>query len=214
MIEEVKLTHKTSIYRTNYNWEYSQEAFIDRAYEVERFSEGKPWWLSPLLKNNAVMYLLFDCLEFRSINSFALESCKQISNTNPKEWTIRNWVYISDEVSELELNKAISEGKKDHDWHIHSTIYDSFEQIKTDWTFCFYIQVPDKLKDNEGKVVFKTEDKKLHYFLPEEGNVYLFPGNLEHSTVHLLEEKNKARILIAGNISLDPLKCFKAKKII
>lgn len=214
MIEEIKLSGKTSIYKTKYNWEYDQKAFIKRAYEIEKFNEGKPWWLSPLLKNNVVPYLLFDCLEFKSINSFALEACKQISKVNPQEWAIRNWVFVSDGVSDLELNKAISEGKKDHDWHIHSTTYDSFEQVKTDWTFCFYIQIPDELKDNEGKIVFRTEDSKLHYLLPEEGDIYIFPGTLEHATVHLLEEKNKARILIAGNISLDPLKYFKAKKVI
>lgn len=204
MIEEIKLSDRTSIYKTTYNWECNQEAFIKRAYEVEKFK----------LRNNIILYFLFDCLEFRSINSFALEACKQISNVNPTEWAIKNWVYISEGVSELELNKAISEGKKEHNWHTHSTTYDNFQQIKTDWTFCFYVQVPDGLNNNEGKVVFKTDDNNLHYFLPKQGDVYLFPGDLDHSTVGILEEKNKARVLIAGNVSLDPLKCFKAKKVI
>ena len=204
MIEEIKLSNKTSIYKTNYNWEYKQEAFIKRAYEVEKFK----------LRNNIILYFLFDCLEFKSINSFALETCKQISNVNPTEWAIKNWVYISDGVSELALNKAISEGKKEHNWHTHNTTYDNFQQIKTDWTFCFYVQVPDRLNNNEGKIVFRTEDRNLHYFLPKQGDVYLFPGDLDHSTVGILEEKNKARVLIAGNVSLDPLKCFKAKKVI
>lgn len=204
MIEEIKLSDKTSIYKTSYNWEYNQEAFIKRAYEVEKFK----------LRNNIILYFLFDCLEFRSINSFALETCKQISNVNPKEWAIKNWVYISDGVSEFTLNKAISEGKKEHNWHTHNTTYDNFQQIKTDWTFCFYVQVPDRLNNNEGKIVFRTEDSNLHYFLPKQGEVYLFPGDLDHSTVGILEEKNKARVLIAGNVSLDPLKCFKAKKVI
>jgi hypothetical protein len=74
--------------------------------------------------------------------------------------------------------------------------------------------MPDGLEGTEGNVAFKTEDNKTHFFLPKEGEVFFFPGNIVHSTVGLVTDKNKDRVLIAGNISLDPLKVFKKNKLV
>lgn len=202
MIQEIKLSDKISIYKTNYNWEYSQESFVERANQVENFK----------LRNNIILYFLFDCLEFRSINTFVLNCCKEISKKDPKEWAIKNWVWIARGASEFD--KEVREGKHDYNWHTHTTTYDNFEQIITDWTFCFYIQMPDNLEDTEGNVAFKTEDNKTHFFLPKEGEVFFFPGNVVHSTIGFMTDKNKDRVLIAGNISLDPLRVFKKNKLV
>lgn len=37
MIQEIKLSDKTSIYKTNYNWEYDQKSFVERANQVENY---------------------------------------------------------------------------------------------------------------------------------------------------------------------------------
>ena len=74
--------------------------------------------------------------------------------------------------------------------------------------------MPDDLQGTEGNVAFKTEDNKIHYFLPKNGEVFFFPGDILHSTIGLKSNKNKDRVLIAGNISLDPLKVFKKNKLV
>ena len=48
MIQEIKLSDKISIYKTNYNWEYSQKSFVERAKQVENFK----------LRNNIILYFL------------------------------------------------------------------------------------------------------------------------------------------------------------
>ena len=41
MIEKIKIDEITSIYKTKYNWEYSQENFIKRIYQSIKMNNHK-----------------------------------------------------------------------------------------------------------------------------------------------------------------------------
>lgn len=103
---------------------------------------------------------------------------------------IRSWVYMSD-------NKNTYAGFHDH---LQLNLENSGIQLvyDTTFTFTYYLQMPDNLKNDDGYLYFKT-DNILKGFLPKEDEVWIFPPNLKH------EAKNnpystKKRIVIASNV--------------
>lgn len=218
MITEIKLDETTSIYKVKYNWEYSKEDFIKRTNQIRKFNQNYE-----IAKNNKVklidkkyFYFLFNCKEFSALNNFVLDKCQKINNINTTEWAIDNWVFISDGYtrSDVEHNRLINEGIIPYEWHKHPFVYTNNPLIKTDFTFCFYIQIPDNLIGKEGNIAFKTESGAETFLIPEEGDIIIFSGDLWHTPVGMIAEKNKDRILIAGNISLNPLDIFNKVQLI
>lgn len=50
--------------------------------------------------------------------------------------------------------------------------------------------------------MFETEDKQRHKFLPKEGDLYIFPGDLYHTAIPT-PNCDRDRIVLAGSICCD-----------
>jgi len=74
--------------------------------------------------------------------------------------------------------------------------------ILSDYTFTYYIQTPSNNKLDEGCIMFQTEDKQNHKFLPQEGDLFIFPGDLYHTAIPT-PDCDKDRIVLAGSICCD-----------
>jgi hypothetical protein len=103
----------------------------------------------------------------------------------------RTWIYI-----------AVPELKQAH-YHNHLKFHPDFDTF-TDWTWVYYVQVPDNCKGPEGKLFFRDDkDHSItHTFFPEEGYIYVFDANLEHLP-SLSPNSTKERIVAAGNVILN-----------
>ena len=218
MITEIKLDEFTSIYKIKYDWKYSKDDFIKRTNQIRKFNLNYE-----IMKNNKVklvdkkyFYFIFNCEEFVDLNNFVINKCKIIQKSFANEWAIDNWVFVADGYtqSDLEHNRLINDGIISYEWHKHPYVYTNNPLIKTDFTFCFYIQIPDNLIDKEGNIAFKTESGIETFLTPEEGDIIIFSGDLWHTPVGMLSAKNKDRVLIAGNISLNPLETFSKSNLI
>jgi hypothetical protein len=74
--------------------------------------------------------------------------------------------------------------------------------IKTDYTFTYYLQTPTDIKGDEGHIIFETEDKVRHKFLPQEGDIFIFPADIRHTAIPTPNSEID-RIVYAGNFCLD-----------
>lgn len=218
MITEIKLDETTSIYKVKYDWQYSKDDFIKRTNQIRKFNSNYEILKDSKTKliDKKYFYFLFNCNEFNALNNFVLDKCEKINNTKVSEWSIENWVFIADGYTQtdLEHNKLINAGIIPYEWHKHPYVYTNNPLIKTDFTFCFYIQIPDNLTDREGNIAFKTKSGIETFLAPEEGDIIIFSGDLWHTPVGMISEKNKDRVLIAGNISLNPLQVFNKPNLI
>lgn len=192
-MQTIKLSDKFTIYKLNIG-SYDRDKFIERAYQVIKLKKTHP------TDKSHFFYIPFRCYEFDILNGAVLNACEYLSGKVCDEYAIQNWVYFMTNKSENEI------------YHTHIDLVEGDPRIKTDWTFCFYLQIPNGLSGNDGKIAFKTEDDIEHLFLPEEGDVYLFPPNLLH-TPKLIKNATDDRIVIAGNISLNPLNTIKNKSL-
>jgi hypothetical protein len=96
--------------------------------------------------------------------------------------------------------------------HTHENLFSSNKtNLKTEYTFVFYIQIPNNLKEGEGDIIFKTEDNKLYYYTPEENDILIFSGEIEHMAVPT-KSVSEERLVYASNLSFDLNKFVEHKK--
>ena len=109
-------------------------------------------------------------------------------------YTLTNWVYIVDRDSPEGAN-----------YHNHTKM--KHINTKGEWSFVYYVTMPDKLEGDDGYIYFKDK-KEVISFIPEVGELLIFPAELLHfpKVNPLSEEKRR---VIAGTIS----KCeYKSEK--
>lgn len=87
--------------------------------------------------------------------------------------------------------------------HTHDYLESSNRtKLRTQWTFVYYIQVPENMKPGDGDIVFKTEDGNIHTFTPQENDILIFPGDLPHIAMPSQSAKED-RIVFAANFNFD-----------
>jgi hypothetical protein len=129
--------------------------------------------------------LLIDSNEISSIKKKCLDILNLINdNVDEGLCFTRNWFYINDS------------NTKESFFHEHKKNKE-IPSLNIDWTYTFYIQMPNNLQGNEGHLSFKTDDDNIYSILPEEGDLIIFPSNLLHIP-ELSPNSTKERIVLGG----------------
>lgn len=184
-IEQFKLSDKYTIFRTKYNGGYLKEDFLKRTFQNESLYFYKSY------KTENSLDIKLECDEFNSINSQVLDFLKEELQCNTDKVAKSSWVYIQ------------SPEFKMHWMHTHEYLESTNRtNLRTQWTFVFYIQIPPNLKKGEGDIIFETEDKKRHTFVPNENDILIFPGHLPHIAMPTQSGKID-RIVYAANLNFD-----------
>jgi hypothetical protein len=136
----------------------------------------------------------FSTSETRKILAYATNFLSQTYNV-PNDFVFLSWVLFADNKDERSY------------YHDHLDI----NGVRNQWSFCYYIQMPNNLIGNQGKLMFKTETGIEHATLPEEGDLIIFPGNLLHTPIEAVNS-NKDRVVFCSNIAFSSLLSKKVQK--
>lgn len=109
----------------------------------------------------------------------------------------KQWVYLSESSNPFTF------------YHEHTNM--AHMRSKGEWTWTMYVQMPDNLKDDDGKLFFKLKDESVHKILPNEGDIVLFPADMLHGP-NLNKNSSRPRIVLGCIISKLDLKNFYTKK--
>lgn len=188
ILNEIVLNKNTSIYSGSYEWSFSKDNFLNR---IEQNS-----LISNYTYDNTSI-LIINCPEFDEIKKIGFEKTKELSNLENWDgsWANKIWIYKQDKVKKVEYYHK----------HIYTTQlpYSNFvAPILNDWTFVFYLQIPNDLTGEEGMIFFKPDDNEPYKYLPKEGDFIIFPGDLSH----MVKSNNNSkmdRLSICGNISFN-----------
>ena len=101
-------------------------------------------------------------------------------------YTFRNWVFIVD--------KESPEGKYPHNHTRMSEL-----TTKGEWTWVYYVTMPNNLEGDDGYIYFFDEGKEIS-FLPEVGDLIIFPAHYYHLP-KINPKSNINRRVIGGIIS-------------
>jgi len=181
------LSEKHTIYKLKYNSVFSKNDFIKRINE----NDSIYFSVKDKLSNSLVVYI--ECDEFTDINNFVMESLEKITNKEINITASSSWIYT-------QTNKFNMRWMHNHEYLFPS----NKTKIKTDWTAVFYIQLPNDLPEetDEGAIIFKTEDKNIFMYVPEENDILLFRGDLEHMPNPTTSSQIK-RLVYSTNISFE-----------
>jgi hypothetical protein len=72
-------------------------------------------------------------------------------------------------------------------------------QLLSDYSWTYYLDVPNIISESEGHLFFKDEDSEPISVLPEKGVLYAFPSNLSHRPNEAPNSTNQ-RIVAVANI--------------
>ena len=130
-----------------------------------------------------------ECEEFKSIDNFFIKSIQSIDNINVDRISKFSWIYTQ--------TKSFSE-----QWmHAHTKLHRfNKSHLNTQWVCVFYISIPNDMKTDEGNLLFKTEDDKFFSLTPNENEVVIFSGDIQHMTVPN-QSSNEDRISYVSNFN-------------
>lgn len=189
-IETFKLSEQHTVYRTKYRGKYSKEDFI------QRIADNKLVIYKKHFKHfeNFEDKFLIDCEEFKAVNRQVLDALEIVEGKKIDKVAKHSWVYTQRKDFNMNMHK--------HDYLLYTTEKTSLE---TQWTCTFYVQLPKNVKKGEGDIVFMTEDKKLHTFTPEENDIIIFGGTLNHMVTQTPDAEIN-RVVYATNFNFNFIK--------
>ena len=122
------------------------------------------------------------------VTSACIRELKKIIGVDNKyPYYEENWVYIS------------TAGNKMSGWHKHEfTKVSDIKLNKIEWTYVFYVQIPNNLEGDEGYIMFKGSDGKITKMLPNPGDLVIFPSTLDHMP-NINPKSTVDRIVLGGN---------------
>jgi hypothetical protein len=187
MISNIKLSKNYTIYKSH------DDTFQNIKEECLKFVKlnNEMSLLSKMgVKQNTIwMEIKSKC--FNYINDKVKKYIEEISNKKFVNYAEHYWVYTQTKGFNLE-------------WiHQHLLVHPPGSTlIKTDYTFTYYLQTPSDITGDEGHIIFETEDKVRHKFLPKEGDIFIFPADIRHTAIPTPNSEID-RIVYAGNFCLD-----------
>lgn len=187
MINKIELSKKYTIYRIK---DENYENIKDECLRIVKLNDDLVIHTKSNPRRNS-MWMEINSELFTNINKKIKSYIEEISGRKFKNYAEHFWVYTQSKGFNLE-------------WmHQHLFVHpDGRSSIKTDYTFTYYLQIPHFLQNDEGNIVFETEDKIRHNFVPNEGDIFIFPADIRHTAIPTPNSEMN-RIVYAGNLCLD-----------
>ena len=181
-MKPIKLSENCTIYTDRYSGEYPIEEFLKYVELNDKMS---------IHTNNNSVWMEIETECFSSINSYIKNKIESITNKKFINYAQHFWVYTQTKGFDME-------------WmHQHLQVHPQGRStILSDFTFTFYLQTTDEISGDEGCIVFEDEDKKRHKFLPQTGDIFIFPGDIRHTAIPTPNSEKK-RIVYAGSFCID-----------
>lgn len=183
-IQKFKLSEEHSVFKIKYNGNHKKNSFINRIYDNRGVIYKKKF-------KHVEDKFLIECDEFKSVDKCVIEALELIEDKKLNKFAKTSWVYTQKKDFNMVMHK-----------HTFLEMGTEKTKLKTDWTCVFYIQIPENLKEGDGDIIFMTEDKKLHIFKPEENDIIIFSGNLNHMVTQI-PTAEKDRIIYASNFNFN-----------
>lgn len=135
-----------------------------------------------------------------------IKKCEQLYNLPYNSVEVGGWVNIVDKSTP---KQTIRDNKTNQlIYHIHTEIEQRLGNSLPNYTFVFYVQMPDNLSNDDGKLFIKDKDGIEFGILPKVGDLIILEGDVPHAPVDA-PNSTKDRIVIAGNVTLQNIKMTK-----
>ena len=135
-----------------------------------------------------------------------IDKCEQLYESPYNLIEVGGWINIIDKSSPKQTIRDANTNELIY--HIHTEIEKEQGNPLPNYTFVFYIQMPDNLSNDDGKLFIKDKNGIEFGILPEVGDLIILEGDVPHAPVDA-PNSTKDRIVIAGNVTFQNIKTTK-----
>jgi hypothetical protein len=206
MFSEIKFSDTLSIYKYTINDIDNEQLIKDLYFNLElskltNINVGVGEWDYRDFKTSSAAGIQSRII----VNSFQINKLKQLIHnslilflkleTLNYKYNIMDWIYISDNDNPTgKWHNHLTNGINGLDTHIQT-------HNLSQWTITYYAQMPDGLKNNDGKLFVKDKNDNEFSILPKEGECILFPSHVLHKP-ETNQTSTKSRIVFASHFTI------------
>lgn len=143
------------------------------------------------------------------ICQFAIDNCKKIWDDDIKniynKINVESWVNIVRSKNPVQIQFMHDEIKGVDKFHKHTEINKQAHSFIPNYTYVYYIQMPDIMEDEDGVLYFMGKNGKEYYIKPEEDELIIMNADMPHAPNNA-PKSSIDRIVLAGNVGFDYIK--------
>jgi hypothetical protein len=191
-MKKIYFDDTTFIWKTKLNFLEYKNDMLNEWLKIEEKNQYNP-------KNDNYNYeFTKNKNKLDDIVNLSIDKCKELYTKKFNNVLLGSWVNVirAKEPKQPGLSEGIV---KMHQHDIISKIHGFFIP---DYTFVYYIQMPDNLINDDGVLFIEGENKKMFNILPEEDDLIIMVGDLPHGP-NVALNSTKDRIVLAGNIGFE-----------
>lgn len=207
-MEKLYFDETTFIWKTKLNLVSDKEKFLIESLEImdsmpdiktDGFGVKKEW------NNNLDFIGEIDIkTELDKVIQIGIDKCKEIyqeKNSIYNKINTESWVNVVRSKNPVQDNFH-NENQK---YHVHTDINKKMKSFTPNYTYVYYIQMPDIMNDEDGVLYFKSKEGKEYWVRPEEDDLIIMEGDMPHSPNNA-PNSNVDRIVLAGNVGFNYIK--------
>jgi hypothetical protein len=211
-MEKIYFDETTYIWKTKLNYINNKSFLLEEAYTLINSMPG--------IKTDGFGYTKYDNnINFTgeiSINNkldevvqLGIDMCKELytkSNSNTfNKINTESWVNMVRSKNPVQIQFKHTEIKGIDKYHNHSEINKQMKIFVPDYTYVYYIQMPDVMEEEDGVLYFRGHNKKEYWIRPEEDDLIIMPGDMPHAPNNA-PNSTIDRIVLAGNVGFEFIK--------
>ena len=207
-MEKIYFDNTTFIWKTKLNLSNSKSIFLK---ESENIINANPniktdgyGFVSEWNNNLDFTGKLNIRIELDKIVQMGVDNCKTIYDEKQLPYNKINteaWVNVVRSKNPVQTNFYENEEK----YHVHTDINKKMKSFVPNYTYVYYIQMPDKMVGEDGVLYIMSKSGKEYFIIPEEDDLIIMEGDLPHAP-NTAPNSTIDRIVLAGNIGFDFIK--------
>ena len=192
-MEKVQLGKHITLYKVNYTPISSKESILKSVTNLISLQPENDL-------SDAYTYLKNRFDEIDEIEKKGIEFCLEIEGSSSDiNYQYDTWVNRVRAKDPVQRFGAIIFG---HPYHNHTDINKTMLRHTPKYTYIYYIQMPNNLKGDEGKLILKDIDGNVYSILPKENEFLIHSSNIDHYPKEATSS-SVDRLVIAGNVGFE-----------
>lgn len=145
------------------------------------------------------------------IIQIGIDTCKKLyeeKNTEYNKINVDTWVNVVRSKNPTQLQFKHKELKDVDKFHSHTELSKKSKSFVPDYTYVYYIQMPDVMEEEDGVLYFKGRNGKEYWIRPEEDDLIIMEADMPHAPNNA-PKSTIDRIVFAGNVGFEFFKKIK-----
>ena len=210
-MEKIYFDDTTFIWKTKLNLFGNKDTIIEQAKNVikshigninDGFGYLKTENDKVLNKANCEKQPLLD-----EIIELSTNYCKEIyiESNEYNTLNVESWVNIVRAENPTQRSYKDRDIRGELSYHVHTELNKFHNKFIPNYTFVYYIQMPDVMNGDDGVLYFKSKNAVTYWVKPEEDDLIIMPADMLHSPNNA-PLSTIDRMVLAGNVGLELIK--------